>query len=1591
MYNKASSFAAIAASALLWAHSSHAQTSNPTGPAGQFNGNSTTGCSYDPYTGNATRTVTDLTVGGAVGAYPLQWSRTMNSREASTAPDGTTPNGFGGGGGWRHSYSWDLADGPEYGPNTTYPDPPSPSSYGVQFPDGRTITFDRTVTGDTALHGPLGVPERFQPLNTTTKLAYLLLPDGGKVEFVGTKFQWAEDIGEHLPNSGYYAKWLFQPQALIDPSGLRTTLAYNADGTLFKVTEPAGRWLKPTYTAGQVTRLDGGNASGAITESVSYTYTSQIFSGVSYSLLTGVTYLSDPGAPTAGYTYQTSNVTTTHSPLIATCDDQHFAGPMKKIAYDFDVTTTGRNYGQLLREKHPNGTVVTTLGAAVVSGSTVTVSETRGDGAMRTWKYGTTPTGFTAPPASYLLTEVSDFKGKSTYFEYDANGFQDKVKNPVGAVTSYARLALTGKLSVMTLPADVNGNTPTRQYGYQDPTTGYYQTSMTDERNKITSYLRDATTHRVYQINYPDTSSEAFVFDNGAANGFGRVTRKTLKNGAYIHYSVDGQGLVYKEWNPTTSATPVDTEPKSSTQFYPAGDAWENYIYKVTDQLSHVTTYEYEKKADGSHCTGRGLVTKITHNDGKFLQYGYNPDGTLAWSADENHPNATSTTQSTRYTYDDYKRIASKTDPLNHQTTYTYVRWNHGSSPYDHTDPLVFRQTSPFGLSVDHDCDDNYRVTSETKAPGYAPEKAVTAFAYYDDGTLQSVIDPRLKTTTYFYDLRGRKIGMNDAAGDLNAATPPRTVSWSYDTAQNITTEQRANDQTVASQYDDMGRLKTQTVKRTTTVSDVTQMTYWPDGNLKTMTDPMGKIYSYDYDLRGHKWHATYPLDSGGIARQEIWVYDDADNLFTFKNRNGKTQTFIYDDRNRATSFSWDDGVTSSQVNHYDDASRVTGVDNSSGSVGFTYFDDNTLQTQTQLPGGLPGTQWTTSYTYDADGRRATMLYPSTNQYTYTYNRRNQLLNINDTANPTWTPVVAYTYDLAGNRLTRDLRNGGHSGYTIDPAMNRVATIQHQFADQQWQFGYGYDDVGRRTYEQRQKFPISAPSPAPSPTPSPGTSNLADGYVYNLAGELTTFTRDGTLQANGTVTGGAAVSGLTYDANGNRTALNGSGYVVNDLNEYTTANGATGLSYNVNGDLTGYNGWTYTYDAQDRLTQASITGTTVTYAYDGLNRQLYHDITTSAGTTRTYNVWDGWNLLEERNSAGAVVHCYIHGAATDEMVSRFQGGFPTRYYYQDGRGNTTHLTGDLNYIQERYTYGFAGNVFIYNATGGTQSTTDNRFLFTGRDYMPETGVYDFRNRFYLPGIGRFLQPDPIGFDGDDTNLYRYCGGDPVNFIDPVGLERWFAGQRDVAGPRSEANDVYMQGMTQNMFNYAVATGISAAFTTRTSLGVRLGLLGGAITGAIRYIQTTPYPDEHPTPNRGGTDIQNFGGFQPTAGSEARFGLDSGLAPTEFTVTTNPTGTYYNSSSDTWERWDPDLQTFVPAAAPNPSDPGSNPSSGGASPADSGTTGDAGGNSTNTGFGSIWSGERTSGGYPVGLPGGYGNMGFAVGGGGWITQALLKKH
>ncbi len=152
-------------------------------------------------------------------------------------------------------------------------------------------------------------------------------------------------------------------------------------------------------------------------------------------------------------------------------------------------------------------------------------------------------------------------------------------------------------------------------------------------------------------------------------------------------------------------------------------------------------------------------------------------------------------------------------------------------------------------------------------------------------------------------------------------------------------------------------------------------------------------------------------------------------------------------------------------------------------------------------------------------------------------------------------------------------------------------------------------------------------------------------------------------------------------------------------------------------------------------------------------------------------LYDGADLLAETNAAGTTITAhYLYGPGIDEPLER-KGGSTTSYYSQDELGSTVHLTDSAGTIAESYTYEVFGQPTIRDGSGTVipTSAVGNRFLFTGREWDSETGLYYYRARYYNPKTGRFLSRDPLGYL-PDVNLYRCVGNDPTSRIDPSGLE-----------------------------------------------------------------------------------------------------------------------------------------------------------------------------------------------------------------------------
>ncbi len=77
---------------------------------------------------------------------------------------------------------------------------------------------------------------------------------------------------------------------------------------------------------------------------------------------------------------------------------------------------------------------------------------------------------------------------------------------------------------------------------------------------------------------------------------------------------------------------------------------------------------------------------------------------------------------------------------------------------------------------------------------------------------------------------------------------------------------------------------------------------------------------------------------------------------------------------------------------------------------------------------------------------------------------------------------------------------------------------------------------------------------------------------------------------------------------------------------------------------------------------------------------------------------------------------------------------------------------------------------IYDAFGNLISGTNPIiFGFTGKAFDTSTSLQNNINRWYDASIGRWLSTDPIGFEGNDTNLYRYVGNKASVVADSLGL------------------------------------------------------------------------------------------------------------------------------------------------------------------------------------------------------------------------------
>ncbi|MEI6206153.1 MAG: RHS repeat-associated core domain-containing protein [Desulfuromonadales bacterium] len=973
-----------------------------------------------------------------------------------------------------------------------------------------------------------------------------------------------------------------------------------------------------------------------------------------------------------------------------------------------------------------------------------------GTGAYVNWPDGQsdlyTISGSTYTAPSGVYDTLTNLSGTYTLIRKDKTKHIFK-PNPTGANT--ARIETI---------EDKNGNQMTIHYA--DGGHGNIDQILDSSGHYILFSYIDLATSNPPVIGLSDTTRYRlnYISDNQASQSLVRTVR----------FLYDAQGNLVKSWDPEENITLYEYDPAIgwlSKVTMPKGNTWQasysgGRVQSVTSD-NQVNRYSYNDAVKGTIISSAATTNPSTelqsssclHTGTNLKSCSDNKGQTaeiLAW--DNNNPTQVKDRNGniSYYTYNAKGNITSSKTPLNEITTYDY----------DASGLFLAKVTDPKGIVTcyNYDANGNVKQSSAIDTPnGLCTSSGnTTYYEYYTtadnakwNGLLKSVSDPRNSAykTTYQYDTTfGYPLSVTDAKG--------YTTNFKYDA---------------------WGRMYEKTDP------DGVKLTYTYDRNnrVKTISDLLGRVITYTYDANGNvdnvlesprnvKQQYAYKAGTDQVDTVDIigktttrvvqYDYDPLGRVKSIKNGRGKAWTTDYDDQNLAGQVS---KVTTPITSIFDSFTAYDGngnlktrVDRTGRTIQSTYDTSNRLKVQAV---GTP----TYTYTYFPNSLLNTASFQGKTT-TLDYTSRGQLKSSADSYTG---KSVNYTYDEAGNLKTVTYHDGKIVTYHYDERgiMDYVVDFNNQTTF------YDYSPAGRL---MKIRYPNGTYVQYNYDTYGrlDGVYNKkADGSIFH-GSTVDSFDNKTDVPSQITTTGGiapvvtASDSGLTvYDDNNRLSSTPGAAstptvtYSHNNFGERT--------SKTVAGVTT-----TYTWDANDlpgRFVSIASGGVTNSYVYDALGNRIaaIHNGT----ATRYVLSLSGKmaNVLAETDGSGTAKAYYVHGLG---VISRYlPTNGSTSYYHFDRSGNVVALTDASGNVTDQYTY--EADPFAFGVTKSNPATDTNPFTFVGQYGVMDEGsnLFFMRARYYDADAGRFINEDPIGFEGGDLNMYAYVGGNPMTRLDPSGL------------------------------------------------------------------------------------------------------------------------------------------------------------------------------------------------------------------------------
>ena len=870
-------------------------------------------------------------------------------------------------------------------------------------------------------------------------------------------------------------------------------------------------------------------------------------------------------------------------------------------------------------------------------------------------------------------------------------------------------------------------------------------------------------------INKKDDGSYTRTMKNGIIQDFdasGRLLAITDRNGNATTLSYNGSQLAgITDFNGRQTTITTGANGKIATITVPGGSTYSltysnGYLIAITDPAEKSWQFRYD--ANGNMIAkidpAGNEVTYMYEANGKYLSSA-DPEGkarSLSYSASTDtatftekdggvwiyqyDPTLHVTTAKTdplggvtHYVYDANRNLVSETDPAGNTTTFTYDAAGNMTSA-----------TNALGQVNTFTYNDHGQVTSSTD-----PDGNVTTYLYDGNGDLLSVTDPTGGAVSYTYDARGNRTSATDAknnvtrfvynqSNDLITITDPlgAVTTLSYDAAGNLVRTEDPQGGVTEYFYD----TRRQLMRTRDPLGNITAYSYDPNGNPASMTDGNGNTTTYAYNYHGQVTQSTDAL--GGVT---ALLYGGtgcpscgggADKLTALTDAKQQTTTFEYDTLGRLITETDPLGRATSSA--YDSRGNLIAKTDALGqTIVYRYDELNRLREKSYPDGGSD------LFEYDARGN-LTRTENSVISYTFTYDALNRLIEVTDSDNRT----VQYTYDANSNRLSLTDPLGRTTRYSYT-RLNRLTGLETPAGS----FSFSYDSLGRRTA-------LTFPNGLSSAATFDAASNLSSLAFKDAAATLTSTSYAYDRIGNQV----AAISSPSRD----NLPIPPSGHSTYDAGNRLLDDGTYQYDYDNKGNLvskikaTTMEVTTYSWDAEGRLIRVHLPdGTTARYAYDPFGRRIEKSVN---GTVSRY-LYDAASgaILLEYDGAGVVVRSYTHALGVGDPLMLESGG--NAYFYLND-----HLGTPQQLVDQSGTVVWSAVYDAYGEAHQDVALVENNLRFPGQYFDEETGLHYNWHRYYDPQTGRYLTPDPIGLKGG-MNLFLYAGANPINAIDPKGLQK----------------------------------------------------------------------------------------------------------------------------------------------------------------------------------------------------------------------------